>query len=133
LLSHTPTGQEQIPHDEAHGRCCDEFVRGLGRRLPINSRLLDRCCHMMYLFIYLFCTELLLYSKYVTFVSEPRFIICVRLGPITPGDYFVPGSWCPRNLGVTWEGRTMIFSAIETNEGARRRRRALWAEGGKGV
>jgi hypothetical protein len=37
--------------------------------------------------IYLFCTELLLYSKVVTFVSIPWFIICVRLGPSTPGDY----------------------------------------------
>jgi hypothetical protein len=38
--------------------------------------------------IYLFCTELLLYSKDVTFVSVPLFIICVRLGLSTPGDYF---------------------------------------------
>jgi hypothetical protein len=37
--------------------------------------------------IYLFCTELLLYSKDVTFVSIPWVIICVRLGPSTPGDY----------------------------------------------
>jgi hypothetical protein len=37
--------------------------------------------------IYLFCTELLLYSKVVTFVSVPWFVICVRLGPSTPGDY----------------------------------------------
>jgi hypothetical protein len=37
--------------------------------------------------IYLFCTELLLYSKDVTFVSVPWVIICVRLGPSTPGDY----------------------------------------------
>jgi hypothetical protein len=37
--------------------------------------------------IYLFCTELLLYSKDVTFVSVPWFIICVRLYPSTPGDY----------------------------------------------
>jgi hypothetical protein len=51
--------------------------------------------------IYLFCTKLLLYSKDVTFVSVPLFIICVRLGPSTPGVYFVPGSWCPRNPGVT--------------------------------
>jgi hypothetical protein len=42
-------------------------------------------------FIYLFCTELLLYSKDVTFVSLQLFIICVKLGPSTPGDYFVPG------------------------------------------
>jgi hypothetical protein len=36
---------------------------------------------------YLFCIELLLYSKDVTFVSVPLFIICVRLGPSTPGDF----------------------------------------------
>jgi hypothetical protein len=40
--------------------------------------------------IYLFCTELLLYSKDVTFVSVPLFIICVRLCPSTPGVYFTP-------------------------------------------
>jgi hypothetical protein len=33
--------------------------------------------------IYLFCTELLLYSKDVTFVSIPWFITCVRLGDTT--------------------------------------------------
>jgi hypothetical protein len=37
--------------------------------------------------IYLFCTELLLYSNDVTFVSVPLFIICVRLGPSTHGVY----------------------------------------------
>jgi hypothetical protein len=37
--------------------------------------------------IYLFYTELLLYSKDVTFISVPWFIICVRLCPSTPGDY----------------------------------------------
>jgi hypothetical protein len=51
--------------------------------------------------IYLFCIELLLYSKYVTFISVPLFIIYVRLGPSTLGVYFVPGSWCPQNPGVT--------------------------------
>jgi hypothetical protein len=33
--------------------------------------------------IYLFCTELLLYSKDVTFVS-------------IPSDYFAPGFWTPK-------------------------------------
>ena len=37
--------------------------------------------------IYLFCTKLRLYSKDVTFDPVPWFIICVRLGPSTPGDY----------------------------------------------
>jgi hypothetical protein len=51
-MSHTPTGQEQVPQDEAHGGCCDVFVRGLCRRLPVNFGLLDRCLLIMYLFIY---------------------------------------------------------------------------------
>jgi hypothetical protein len=37
--------------------------------------------------LYLFCTELLLCSKDVTFDHVPWFIISVRLGPSTPGDY----------------------------------------------
>jgi hypothetical protein len=37
--------------------------------------------------IYLFCTELLMYNKVVTFVFVPLFIICVRHGPSTPGVY----------------------------------------------
>jgi hypothetical protein len=37
--------------------------------------------------IYLFCIEFLLYSKDVTFDPVPWFIICVRLGPNTSGDY----------------------------------------------
>jgi hypothetical protein len=38
--------------------------------------------------IYLFCTKLRLYSKDVTFDPVPWFIICVRLGPSTPGIFF---------------------------------------------
>ena len=83
-VSHPPTGQEQVPQDEALGGCCDVFVRGLGRRLPVNFGLLDRC---LLICNYLFCIELLLYSKVVTFDPVPWFIICVRLGPSTPGDY----------------------------------------------
>jgi hypothetical protein len=49
-----PTGQEQVPQDEAHEGCGDVFVRGLGRRLVVNFGLLDRCLLIMYLFIYLF-------------------------------------------------------------------------------
>jgi hypothetical protein len=77
-----------------HGGCCDEFVRGLGRRLPVNFGLLDRLSPYDVI-TYLFFTELLLYSKDVTFVSVPLFIIYVRLGLSTPGVYFAPGSWCP--------------------------------------
>jgi hypothetical protein len=46
------TGQEQVSQDEVHGGCCDEFVRGLGRRLLVNFGLLDRCLLTMQLFIY---------------------------------------------------------------------------------
>jgi hypothetical protein len=47
-VSHPPpTGQEQVPQDEAHGGCCDEFVRDLGRRLPVSFGLLDRCLLIM--------------------------------------------------------------------------------------
>jgi hypothetical protein len=48
-VSHPPThtGQEQVPQDEAHGVCCDVFVRGLGHRLTVNFGLLDRCLLIM--------------------------------------------------------------------------------------
>ena len=35
LYSH-PLGQGQVPRDKEHEGCRDEFVRGLGRRLPVN-------------------------------------------------------------------------------------------------
>jgi hypothetical protein len=60
--------------------------------------------------IYLFCTELLLFSNDVTFVSVPWFIICVRLGPSTPGDCSRPG------LGAletrVWQKDTHIRSSV---------------------
>jgi hypothetical protein len=34
--AHIPPGQEQVPQDEEHEGCRDEFVGGLGRRLPVN-------------------------------------------------------------------------------------------------
>jgi hypothetical protein len=46
--------------------------------------------------IYLFCTELLLYSKDVTFVSVPLFIICVGLGSNTPSVNLAPRFWTPK-------------------------------------
>jgi hypothetical protein len=46
-VSHPLTGQEQVPQDEAHKGCCDEFVSGLGHRLPVNFGLLDRCLLIM--------------------------------------------------------------------------------------
>jgi hypothetical protein len=50
--------------------------------------------------IYLFCTELLIYSKDVTFDLVPWFIICVRLGPSTPGDYVCARVLVPRNSSM---------------------------------
>jgi hypothetical protein len=47
LVVSPPTGQEHVPQDEAREGCCDVFVRGLGRRLPVNFGLLDRCLLMM--------------------------------------------------------------------------------------
>jgi hypothetical protein len=54
--------------------------------------------------IYLFCTELLLYSKDVTFVSVPWFIICVRLGPSTPVDYVCARVLVPLKPGCDRSG-----------------------------
>jgi hypothetical protein len=51
--------------------------------------------------IYLFCIELILYSKVVTFDPAPWFIICVRLGPSTPGDYVRARVLVLQNPGVT--------------------------------
>jgi hypothetical protein len=50
---------------------------------------------------YFICIELRLYSKDVTFDPVPWFIICVRLGPSTPGDYVCARVLVPRNPGVT--------------------------------
>jgi hypothetical protein len=43
----TSPGQGQVSQDVAREGCRDEFVRGLGRRLPVNFGLLDRCLRMM--------------------------------------------------------------------------------------
>jgi hypothetical protein len=42
-----PLGQEQVPQEEAHEGCCDEFVSGLGCCLPVNFGLWYRYLHMM--------------------------------------------------------------------------------------
>jgi hypothetical protein len=46
-VSHHPTGQEQVPQDEALEGCRDVFVSGLGHRLPVNFGLLERCFLIM--------------------------------------------------------------------------------------
>jgi hypothetical protein len=42
LAKLTP-GEEQVPQDEEHEGCYDEFVRGLGCRLVVNYS----CLHMI--------------------------------------------------------------------------------------
>jgi hypothetical protein len=66
-------------------------------------------------FIYLFCIELLLYSKYVTFDPVPWFIICVWLGPSTPGDYVRAWVLVPRNPGVTLHATHWTVDMDTTN------------------
>jgi hypothetical protein len=59
--------------------------------------------------IYLFCIELLLYSKDVTFDPVPWFIICVRLGPSTPGDYVRARVLVPLKPGCDSWPRPLFF------------------------
>jgi hypothetical protein len=75
-------------------------VRDLGRCLPVNFGVAGSSSPYDVI-IYLFCTELQLYSKDVTFVSVPWFIICVRRGPSTPGNYVRAQVLVPRNPSVT--------------------------------
>jgi hypothetical protein len=76
-------------------------VSGLSRCLLVNFGLSCWIVSSYDVIIYLFCIETLLYSKDVTFVSVPLFIICVRLGPSTPGDYVHAWVLVHRNPGVT--------------------------------
>jgi hypothetical protein len=77
--------------------------------------------------IYLFCIELLLCSKDVTFDPVPWFIICVRLGPSTPDDYVRVRVLVPLKPGcdsrllellVSWI-RGWTFQAIQILNGHR--------------
>jgi hypothetical protein len=72
------------------------WVRERSRSLSPSQLWVAGSLSPYYVIIYLFCIELLLSSKDVTFVSVPLFIICVRLGPSTPGDYFAPRFWTPK-------------------------------------
>ena len=80
LYSHPPC-QEQVPQDEEHEGCCDEFMTSLGRCLPVNFGC--------WIVVFVWCNYLsilyrtLLYINDVTFVSVPWVIICVRLDPST--------------------------------------------------
>jgi hypothetical protein len=70
LLYSYPSGQEHVLLDKEHEGCRDAFMRGLGRRLLVNYGC-GGPLSSYDVIILLFCTELLLYSKDVTFVSVP--------------------------------------------------------------
>jgi hypothetical protein len=97
FYTHIPPDQEQVPQDEEHEDCRDEFVRGLRRRLPINFG-----CRIV---VFVWCSYLTilyrtpLYIKDVTLVSVPWVIICVRLDPST---HLIRARVWPLNLGVTF-------------------------------
>jgi hypothetical protein len=63
-----------------------QCVRERGRRLPVNFGVTGSLSPIDVI-IYLFYAELVLYNNVVIFVSVSLFIICVRLGPSTPGVY----------------------------------------------
>jgi hypothetical protein len=98
--THIPPGQEHVPQDEAHEGCCEEFMGGLGRRLPIN--------YGCWIVVFVWCNYLtilyitLLYSKDMTFISVPWVIICVRLDPSTHLVKFVPGFGAPKTRVWQW-------------------------------
>jgi hypothetical protein len=70
LLSHTPTGQEQVPQDEAYGGCW-QCVRERSKPSSPSQLWVAGPLSPYNVIIYLFCTELLLYSKDVTFDPVP--------------------------------------------------------------
>jgi hypothetical protein len=95
LLSHTrPTGQEQVPQDEAHGGGCDEFVRGLGHRLQVNFGLLDRCLLIMYLFIYFVQNSYYIVKMWHSILCHDSSYVW-DLVPAHLVIMFAPMSWCP--------------------------------------
>jgi hypothetical protein len=94
-VSHPPTGQEQVPQDEALGGCCDVFVRGLGRRLPVNFGLLDRFliwCNYLIIFVQNSCYIVKMWHSilchYASYVWD--------LVPAHLVFMFAPGFWTPK-------------------------------------
>jgi hypothetical protein len=99
--THIPPGQEQVPLDEAHEGCRDEFVRGLGRRLPANYG----CWIVVFIWcnFYLFCTELLLYTKDVIHLCTMSHHTCETWSYHTWWlYYFASGFWTPKTR--VWHG-----------------------------
>jgi hypothetical protein len=96
LLSHTPTHRSRTGTARWGAWRMLWRVRETFRSSSPSQLWVTGSLSPYDIIIYLFCTELLLYSKDVTFVSVSLFIICVRLGPSTTGDYFAPGFWTPK-------------------------------------
>jgi hypothetical protein len=67
-VSHPLTGQEQVPQEEAYGGCC---VRERSRPSSPSQLWVVGPLSPYNVIIYLFCIELLLYSKVVTFDHVP--------------------------------------------------------------
>jgi hypothetical protein len=67
--THILPGQDQVSQVEEHEGCHDEFVRGLGRRLPVN--------YACWIVVFVWCDYLTilyrtpLYINDVTFISVP--------------------------------------------------------------
>ena len=86
LLSHTPHRSRTGTTGWGAWRML-WWVRERSRPSSHSQLWVDGLLSPYNVIIYLFCIELLLCSKDVTFDPVPWFIICVRLGPSTPGDY----------------------------------------------
>ena len=69
-VSHPPTGQEQVPQDEAHEGCCDD-VRERSRSSSPSQLWVAGPLSPYNVIIYLFCIEFMLSSKDVTFDPVP--------------------------------------------------------------
>jgi hypothetical protein len=100
LLSHTPP---QVKNRYHRMRRMEDAVRVRERSRPSSPSQLwvARPLSPYNVIIHLFCIELQLYSKDVTFDPVPWFIISMRLGPSTPGDYVHARVLVPQNPSVT--------------------------------
>jgi hypothetical protein len=110
LLSHTPHRSRTGTAGWGAWRML-WWVRERSRSLSPNQLCVAGSLSSYDVIIYLFCIELLLCSKDVTFGHVPWFIICVRLGPSTPGDYVRARVLVPRNPDVT----NSIATKVEYN------------------
>jgi hypothetical protein len=93
MFSHPP-GQEQVPLDEAREGCRDEFVSGLGRRLPVNYG-----CWIVVFVWYnylsiLYSTQLYKMMWHSFLYHESSYVWDLILAHLVIN--LVPGFWIPR-------------------------------------